>query len=264
MAYADIIVEEKEATAWLTLNKPHVMNAMGRQTFLDILAALDDIAKDTKIMVVVFKGAEGTFCSGVDLKEHSQRVASPDALSLKAEFTALADRVFYGIENFKKVTIAMVNGVCMAGGFEIAEVCDFIFADEKCRIGDGHIKTGLVPNGGASIRMPRLIGLRKAKELLYTGALISGEEAERIGLVNQAVPADKLEQTVEEFIAKLTDKPPLALEAMKELVNRSLGCTVESGIILEHQTVKFLEGTEDFHESVKAFTEKRKPVYKGR
>jgi enoyl-CoA hydratase/carnithine racemase len=152
----------------------------------------------------------------------------------------------------------------MAGGFEIAEVCDFIFADEKCRIGDGHIKTGLVPNGGASIRMPRLIGLRKAKELLYTGALISGKEAERIGLVNQAVPADKLEETVEEFITKLTDKSPLALEGMKMLVNRGLGCTVESGIILEHQTVKLLEGTEDFKESMAAFVEKRKPVYKGK
>jgi enoyl-CoA hydratase/carnithine racemase len=225
---------------------------------------LDDIAKDSKIMVAVFKGAGGTFCSGVDLKEHRQRVASPDALFLKAEFTGLADRVFDGIENFKKVTIAMVNGVCMAGGFEIAEVCDFIFADEKCRIGDGHIKTGLVPNGGASIRMPRLIGLRKAKELLYTGALISGKEAERIGLVNKAVPADRLEDTVEEFITQLTDKPPLALEGMKMLVNRGIGCTVESGLQLEHQVVKFLEGTEDFKESMMAFAEKRKPVYKGK
>lgn len=263
MKYTDIIVEKKGATAWLTLNKPHVKNAMGRQTFIDILEALDDFQKDPVIMVVVIKGAAGTFCAGVDLKEHSQRVATGD-LSLKAEFSALADRVFNGLENFPKVTIAMVEGVCMAGGIEIAEVCDFIFADENCRIGDGHMKAGIVPNAGASIRMPRNIGMRKAKELLYTGDLISGKEAEQIGLINKAVPADKLEPTVIELIAKLTDKPPLALQAMKMLVNHGLGCTVESGLQLERQTVNFLQETEDFKESMAAFGEKRKPVYKGR
>jgi enoyl-CoA hydratase len=263
MEYKEIIVEKKESTAWLTLNKPHVMNAMGRQTFLDILTALDDFEKDPAIMVVVIRGAGGTFCSGVDLKEHSQRIATGDQ-SLMAEFTALADRVFNRLDNFKKVTIAMINGVCMAGGFELAEICDFIIVDENCRIGDGHIRTGLVPNGGASIRIPRLISVRKAKELLYTGDLISGKEAEQIELVNRAVSADKLEQTVEAFIAKLVDKPPLALQAMKMLVNRGMGCTIESGLALEHQTVKVLEETEDFQESMAAFQEKRKPVYKGK
>jgi enoyl-CoA hydratase len=263
MNYTDIIVEKKGAAAWLTVNKPHVKNALGRQTFIDILAALDDCEKDPVVMVVVIKGAGGTFCAGVDLKEHAKRVATGD-LSLRTEFTALADKVYNGLENFKKVSIAMINGVCMAGGFELAEVCDFIIADEDCQVGDGHIRTGLIPNGGASMRMPRLIGARKAKELLYTGNLISGREAERIGLVNKAVPADKLEQTVEEFIAKLVDKPPLALQAMKMLVNCGLGCSVESGLQLEHQTVKVLEETEDFKESLAAFAEKRKAVYKGR
>jgi enoyl-CoA hydratase len=256
MAYTDIIVEKKGAVAWLTLNKPHVMNAMGRQTFVDILAALDDFEKDPAIMVVVIKGTGAQFCAGVDLKEHAQRIATGD-LALKTEFSALADKVFNNLENFIKVTIAMVQGVCMAGGIEIAEVCDFIIADEKCRIGDGHMKTGIVPNAGASIRMPRNIGMRNAKELLFTGDLISGKEAERIGLVNRAVPAEKLNSTVEELIAKLVDKSPLALQAMKMLVNRGLGCTVESGLQLERQTV-------NFKESMAAFTEKRKPVYKGR
>lgn len=263
MKYTDIIVEKKGAVAWITLNKPHVKNALGRQTFIDILAALDDFEKDPAIMVVVIKGAADTFCAGVDLKEHAQRVATGN-LSLKAEFSALADRVFNGLENFPKVTIAMVQGVCMAGGFELAEVCDFIIADENCRVGDGHIRTGLVPNGGASMRMPRNIGMRKAKELLFTGDLISGKEAERIGLISKAVPADKLEPTVEELITRLVDKPPLALQAMKMLVNRGLGCTVESGLQLERQAVNFLQSTEDFKESMAAFTEKRKPVYKGR
>ena len=106
--------------------------------------------------------------------------------------------------------------------------------------------------------------MRKAKEILFTGELISGKEAERVGLINKAVPGDELEKTVEELIAKLVDKPPLALQAMKMLVDRGLECTIESGLQLERQTVNYLQETEDFKESMAAFTEKRKPVYKGR
>jgi enoyl-CoA hydratase len=239
------------------------MNGMGLQTMKDILSALDDLERDSAIMVLVIKGAGGTFCAGADFKERSDKIAAGDP-TFKAEFTRLADSVFLGVEKFPKISIAMVQGVCMAGGIEIAEVCDFIIADENARIGDGHIKTGLVPNGGASIRMPRFIGMRKAKELLYTGTLISGKEAERIGLINKAVPMDKLEQEVEDLIGKLIDKPPLALRAMKQLANLGANSSLEAGILLEHLAVESLERTDDFQESIKAFAEKRKPVYKGK
>lgn len=263
MRYKDIIVKKKGPTAWLTLNKPHVMNGMGLQTMKDILAALEDLEKDPAIMVMVIKGAGNTFCAGADFKERSAKIAAGDP-TFRMEFTELADKVFLTLEKFSKVAIAMVQGVCMAGGIELAEVCDFIFADENARIGDGHIKTGMVPNGGASIRMPRFIGIRKAKELLYTGALISGKEAERIGLINKAVPADMLEAEVEELIKKLIDKPPLALKAMKKLVNLGVNSSIEAGILLEHLAVESLERTEDFQESMKAFAEKRKPEYHGK
>ncbi len=263
MTYTDIIVEKKGPTAWLTLNKPHVMNGMGLQTMKDILAALEDLEKDPAIMVMVIKGAGNTFCAGADFKERSAKIAANDP-TFRIEFTELADKVFLTLEKFPKVAIAMVQGVCMAGGIEIAEVCDFIIADENAKIGDGHIKTGMVPNGGASIRMPRFIGMRRAKELLYTGALISGKEAERIGLINKAVPADKLEGEVKDLIEKLIDKPPLALKAMKQLVNLGANSSLEAGILLEHLAVDSLERTEDFQESMKAFAEKRKPVYHGK
>ena len=263
MTYTDIIVEKKGPVAWLTLNKPHVMNAMGMQTMRDLVAAFNDCDKDSTIMILVIKGAGETFCAGADFKERSEHIRKGD-VAFVAEFTPLADSVFLTLEKCSKVTIAMVQGVCMAGGIELAEVCDFIIADEKAKIGEGHIKTGLVPNGGASIRMPRFIGMRKAKELLYTGVLISGKEAERIGLINKAVPKDRLEQEVEELIAKLIDKPPLSLKAMKQLVNLGATSSLEAGIALEHLAVLSLERTEDFQESMKAFAEKRKPVYKGR
>lgn len=263
MAYTDIILEKKGPVAWLTLNKPHVMNGMGLQTMKDILSALEDCEKDDSVIVLVIRGAGGNFCAGADFKERSAKIAAGDP-TFRAEFTALADKVFLTLESFPKVAIAMVQGVCMAGGIEIAEVCDFILADENARIGDGHIKTGMVPNGGASVRMPRFIGMRKAKELLYTGALISGTEAERIGLINKAVPAAKLEKEVEDVISRLTDKPPLALKAIKRLVNLGANASLEAGIQMEHLEVDGLERTGDFQESMAAFREKRRPVYKGR
>jgi len=165
----------------------------------------------------------------------------------------------------KKVSIAVVEGYCMAGGFELALVCDFIIAEENSRIGDGHINLpGFVPNGGSSIRLPQLVGPRKAKEILFTGELISGKEAERIGLVNQAVPAEELQQRVEDFVSKLVDKSPIGLEYMKMLVNKSTECTVDAGLAMERTAVNYLGRTEDRQEAMAAFREKRKPVYKGR
>ena len=240
------------------------MNGMGLQTMKDIIAALDDLERDPAIMVLVIKGAGGTFCAGADFKERSAAIAAGDP-TFRAEFTELADRVFITLEKFPKVAIAMVQGVCMAGGIEIAEVCDFIIADENARIGDGHIKTGMVPNGGASVRMPRFIGMRKAKELLYTGALISGKEAERIGLINKAVSGDKLEQEVEDLIGKLIDKPPLALKMIKQLVNIGANSSLEAGIVLEHLAVNSLEQTEDFQESNEScLPEKRETSLSGK
>jgi enoyl-CoA hydratase len=143
--------------------------------------------------------------------------------------------------------------------------CDFIIVDENCRIGDGHIKLpGFVPNGGSSIRLPRLIGPKKAKELLYTGDLISGKEAERLGIANYAVPAGQLEPQVAELIAKLTDKSPVGLEYMKMLVNASPECSLEAGLAMEHTAVKYLCNTEDAQEAMAAAKEKRKPIFKGR
>jgi enoyl-CoA hydratase len=260
MTYKDILLEKKGPVAWLILNKPHVKNAMGKNTLIEILAALEEIGNEATIAVMVIKGAGDTFCSGMDLRERSGPTA-PDAY----EFNHLADRVFLGLEKFNKITIAVVNGYCMAGGFELAMGCDFLIVDENCKIGDGHIKlAGFVPNGGASIRLPRLIGVRKAKELLFTGDLINGSEAEKIGLANYAVPSDKLEQKTNELIARLVDKSPVGLESMKMLVNSSADCSLETGFQLEHTAVKYLSNTVDAREALAAMKEKRKPEFKGK
>ena len=260
MTYTDIIVEKRGPVTWLTLNKPRVRNAMGRQTLIEILACLEDAAGDPSVVVLVIRGAGNTFCTGMDVKEG----ISPGGPGAE-EFTQLADRVFQGVKKFPKITISVVEGYCMAGGFEMALCCDFIIAEENCKIGDGHINLpGFVPNAGASVYLPRLVGIRKAKEILLTGDLISGKEAEQIGLANRAAPADKLEQVVDDFITKLVTKSPLGLKYMKMLIDKGAECSTETALALERTTLKMIVNTQDYKDAVSAAEKKRKQGSKGK
>jgi enoyl-CoA hydratase len=260
VTYTDIIVQKTGPVAWLTLNKPRVMNAMGSQTMTDINAALEDIEGDPAIIAVVIRGAGGNFCTGMDRREQ----ALPTGPAAE-ETTRLADKVFKGIRKSAKITIAVIEGYCMAGGFELALVCDFLIAEKDSKIGDGHINLpGFVPNGGSSVFLPRLVGTRKAKEILLTGKLISGTEAEKIGLANSAVTADKLDQTVRELTESLVEKSPTGLAHMKMLVDTTPECSEEEALTLERKTVHLMGKTEDFRESLAALTEKRKPRYLGK
>jgi enoyl-CoA hydratase/carnithine racemase len=233
---------------------------MGIRTLTEMLEAIEYIEKDPEIIVVVIRGAGGSFCSGMDTREQPQPTG-PNGPA----FTSLVDRLFSRLEKLRKVTIAVVEGYCMAGGFEMALVCDFIIADENSRIGDGHINlAGFVPNAGSSIRLPKQIGIRKAKEILFTGELFSGKEAERMGLVTRAVSAEILEKTVENLISRLLDKSPIAIEFMKMLVNNSIECNLATGLLMERTAVNCVGSTEDHHEAMTAISEKRKPVYRGK
>jgi enoyl-CoA hydratase/carnithine racemase len=258
--YTDTIIKNKGPVTWLTLNKPNVLNAMGRRTLKEILTCLEDATNDPSIVVMVIRGAGNTFCTGMDIKEG----ISPSGPGAE-EFTQLADKVFQGIKKFPKITISVVEGYCMAGGFELALCCDFIIAEENCKIGDGHINLpGFVPNAGASVYLPRLVGIRKAKELLLTGNLISGKEAERIGLVNSAVPADKLQQVVDDLITKLVTKSPLGLKYMKMLVDKGAEYSTEMALALERTTLKMIVNTQDYKDAVSAIEKKRKQNSKGK
>jgi enoyl-CoA hydratase len=260
VSYSDIVVQKSGHVAWLTLNKPDVMNAMGKRTMIDINTALKDINGDPAIIAIVIRGAGGNFCTGMDRREQALPTG-PGA----EETTELADRVFEGIRKSTKIMIAVVEGYCMAGGFEIALGCDFVIAEKNAKIGDGHINLpGFVPNGGSSVFLPRLVGTRKAKELLLTGKLISGTEAEKIGLVNTAMTAEKLEKTVQELIDLLVEKSPIGLSNMKVLVNTTPKLSEEEALALERKTVQLMGKTEDFKESLDALTEKRKPHYSGK
>lgn len=261
MTFTSVILEKRKSVATITLNRPEALNSLTREMWLEIEEAIRDVEMDDTIRVVVITGKGRAFCAGADLKQVKERVEHPLKM---LEYFQLVHRVLNRIENLGKPVIAAVNGLALAGGFEIILACDIVIASKEARIGDQHARYALVPGGGGTQRAPRIMGIRKAKELLLTGDWLSAEEAERVGLVNRVVPADELDKAVDEMTAKLVDKSPLGSATIKNLVNRGMDTDLNTALNLEIGSIFPLMGTEDFSEGLRAFTEKRKPVYKGK
>jgi enoyl-CoA hydratase/carnithine racemase len=262
MSYETIIYEKKDAVAKIILNRPEARNAMTGTTFMEIGQALDDADKDDNIRVVVIKGNGKAFCAGVDLKFSMEQLKT---LHDQEKFFRFGNSVMLEkMESLSKPVIAQVHGYCLAGGFEMMLAVDLVVAAEDAKIGDQHINVGLYGAGGSPYRLPLLIGMRRAKDLLLAGRLLTGKEAEQIGLVNRAVPADELESTVDALAADMASKGPLAMRLTKDYINRSV--QVDSTSRLEHSlmTCLVLNSSEDYQEAMKAFNEKRPPVFKGR
>jgi len=260
MEFNNIIFEKKDGLAKITLNRPDVLNALDVNTLEELYGAVEDIESDISVRVVVITAMGRAFCTGADLTGIAS--ISPD--KPRDYFLRLWNKVFSAIENISVPVIAAVNGMAYAGGLELVMVCDLAIASEDAKLSDQHANRGLVPGGGASQRLPRLIGIRKAKELLYTGDRIAPAEAERLGLINKAVPADKLEEATSEIVQKLVVKSPMALKAVKKLVNRGMESSLDSGLEMEMLAMTAHGTTEDFTEGVKSFLEGRPPAFPGR
>lgn len=260
MDFSNIIYEKKEGLAKITLNRPDVLNALGPKTLEEIGEALEDIENDISVRVVVITANGRAFCTGADLTG----VASIPPDKPRDYFLRLWNKVFSAIENVSVPVIAAVNGMAYAGGLELVMVCDLAIASEEAKLSDQHANRGLIPGGGASQRLPRLIGIRKAKELLFTGDRISPAEAERLGLINKVVPADKLEEATNEMVTKLLAKSPMALKAVKKLVNRGMESSLDAGLEMEMLAMTGHGTTEDFEEGIKSFLEGRSPAFPGR
>ncbi len=262
MAYETIIYEKKNAVAKITLNRPEALNAMTRTTFLEVGQALEDADNDPDVRVVVLTGSGKSFCAGVDLKFSADELKT---LQDQQDFFRLGNKmVLERMEGLSKPVIAAVQGYCLAGGFEVMVSTDLVVAAEDAQIGDQHINYALFGGGGCVYRLSLLVGMRKAKEIVLTGKRISGKEAERIGLVNLAVPADKLESAVEEIAAELAQKSPVSLRLSKWFINRVSMPDAATKLELSIMYGLIDASSEDKEEGMRAFLEKRKPVFKGR
>ena len=261
MEYTHIVVEKTDGIGKIRINRPDALNALHPDTHRQIQHALLEIDTDPEVRAVIITGTGRAFCTGADLKHISTLVGRPQDI---VAYGQLFHDTNYIIEHMTKVVIAMVNGLCLAGGLELMEACDLAYASEDARIGDQHAAFGLIPTGGGSQRLPRLIPLRKAKELLFTGDWLTAKEAEQWGLINKAVPADKLEETVMEMANKLKERSPMASKFIKYSVNRGMQVDLYSGVELEKSASMAHFHTEDSKEGIAAFMEKRKPDFPGR
>jgi enoyl-CoA hydratase len=248
------------ATIWL--NRPHKRNCVSPQLLKELEAAVDRAAEDSRALAVVFRGRGNTFCSGADLDQLVSPVlqATTSSLQLAIDSARTYDKIF----NMKKPTIAAVEGYAVAGGFELMISCDFALATSEARIGDFHIRRALFGGAGPIYRLPRMIGMRRSKELMLTGKLLSGDQCAEWGLVNASAPQAEFDALIEDFCAPLIDKSPFCMWMTKMAVNRGLDADTNSLITLETMTCNVVHHSEDAKEGVRAFLDKRQPVWTGR
>lgn len=256
-----IIYETRNETAWIYLNRPNDFNAIGRDILLGLVDAIEKVEQDPAIKVVVLSGKGKAFCAGANLKELLDDINHPQPG--EKGLLDFCELLFPKLEKLSKPLIVALNGVTAAGGLELAMCADFVIASEKAKIGDAHANFGVLPGGGGAVKLPRKIGVSRAKYLLFTGEFISAEEMKDYGLVQEVVEAEELEARVQEIADKLSEKSPLVLRKMKELVADGLEQPLDIALKQELLALKVHTRSYDLSEGLAAFTEKRKPNFKG-
>ena len=261
MNYETIIFDREDNFALLTLNRPESLNALNSKLIEELGKAADEIAADNSIRSVVITGSGRAFCVGADLKE----IMSPEGAAFHKQFAGSKPQTFFNkIESLEKPVIAAINGPAVGGGCELALVCDLRIAATTAMFGLAEIKIGVIPAGGGTARLPRLIGATKAKEMLLFGDSVDANEAFRIGLINKVVQPESVLDEAKKWAKELSMRPPLALRATKLCVNAGMQMPLSGALDLEAKEATDLFNSEDRHEGVNAFLEKRQPVFKGK
>lgn len=260
MPYENIILETRGSIGVVKFNRPKALNALNSATLDDLLAVTGDLNDNDAIKVVIVTGEGGkAFVAGADIAE-MQPMNPVQALN----FSQRGHVAISALEKLNKPVIAAVNGYALGGGFEVALACDIIYASEKARVGFPEVTLGILPGFGGTQRTARLIGLARAKELIFSGKTITAGEAFELGLVSKVVPDDQLMPAVEELAAKILAAGPVGIRLAKASINKSLSLDIESGLDFEAEAFGLCFGTEDQKEGMLAFLEKRTPTYSGK
>jgi enoyl-CoA hydratase/carnithine racemase len=256
----NLLYEKKGAIAYVTLNRPKVLNALNQRTWENLRTALEDARDDAQVRGVILTGAgDKAFIAGADISELAQVTAVEAEKS-----SSYGQEVLNLIENLGKPVIAAINGFALGGGCETAMACTIRVATEHAKFGQPEVTLGLIPGGGGTQRLPRLIGKGRALQIILSGEMISAQEAFRIGLVNEVVPAAELTTRAEAILKRIFSNAPVAVKYSLEAVNKGMETSQAEGLSLEASLFGLCAGTEDKKEGTSAFLEKRKPQFQGR
>jgi enoyl-CoA hydratase len=257
-SYETILLDRRDRVAVITINRPEKRNALNIQTRAEGAAVLDELRNDDSVRVVIITGAgDKAFIAGADIAEFSERTA------ISQREIMLERGLFNAVDTIPKPIIAMVNGYCLGGGCEVALACDIRIASQNASFGQPEINLGIIPGGGGTQRLTRLVGEGKAMELILTGEIIDSQTAFNLGLVNHVVPADQLETKTMEIANRMADKSPIALRLAKEAIRLASRSNLDEGLRREVDLFALCFSSADKDEGVKAFLEKRKPEFKG-
>jgi enoyl-CoA hydratase len=259
MPYDNVILDIEDSTGIIKINRPKALNALNSATLDDLFAAAKELSANPAVRVIIVTGqGDKAFVAGADIQE-MQRMRPVEGMA----FSEKGHRVMSFLEQMDKPVIAAVNGYALGGGFELALACDIVYASEKAKMGFPEVTLGILPGFGGTQRTAKLAGLSRAKELIFTGKVISAQEAYEIGLVNKVLPDGQLMEAVRGLTEKILAAGPIGVGLAKACVNRSSFLDIDSGLDLEAKAFGLCFGTDDQKEGMSAFLEKRKPTYRG-
>lgn len=258
MNFEKIIFTINEQVATICINRPDVRNALNQQTWAELEKAIDYVSNNDQIHACIITGSgDKAFVAGADVNWLNSRV--PNDM-----FKVSAQTVCNKISECMKPVIAAINGFALGGGCEIALACDIRYSSEKAKLGQPEINLGIIPAAGGTQRLAKLVGVGKAKELIFTGKIISADEALKIGLVDKVVKHGDLMNEVNKLTEEIVSKPPLAVQMAKRAINIGVSTDLNTGLSYELAAQSILYGTEDKEEGTSAFLEKRKPLFLGK
>lgn len=258
MSENTILIDKKDGIATVTINRPEVRNALDTASWRRLRDVCVELDNDDEVRVIIITGAgDKAFIAGADLNALKVRSSVETFYGQNAECVE-------AIENVSKATIAMINGFCLGGGLEVALGCDMRMASDDAKFGQTELNVGILPGCGGTQRLPRTIGLARAKEMIFTGQIIDAKEADRIGLVNRVVSKDALLEETMKLAKSIADKSTIGVKAAKLAVSKGYDSTLATGLKLEKFAQSFIFSTEDHLEGITAFLEKRSPKFNNR
>jgi enoyl-CoA hydratase len=258
--FKNVLLEKNDRIGTLTINRPKALNALNKDTLMEIKAAAELVSEDTDIDVLIITGAgDKAFVAGADITY----MLDINAMQAR-EFGLIGQDAFRLVESMEKPVIAAINGFALGGGCELAMACDFRICSDKSKFGQPEVGLGVTPGFGGTQRLPRLVGTGMAKQLLYTGDTIDANEALRIGLVNAVLPAETLMDYVTKLARRISSRGQIAVRLCKDAVNEGMQTDIDRAMTIEADIFGLCFATEDQNEGMGAFVEKRKAQFKGK